>query len=179
MRPLIPLDHPLRRFFAGSLADAFYAQLGICSPPLVDYLANLLIDFVHVRDIYALKSVSGDTLRSISEMVAQAYLGPEVTGPVRERLVQRHVGDYVLYWTGIYPEQFTHPHSLLEPTFDDYITQGKRAYSIACELSTPDDEPPPSTLELLSVHFEDCAQGLQLARRQWDHPTPPPDSHLL
>jgi len=162
-------NHPLHRFFSGAIENVFYGELGICSPELVEYLTTLLLGFVHVRDIYALKSASGEPLVQVADMVVRAYLGPGVPPEKRERLVHRHIGDFTLYWTGVYPESLAQHRSPESSDYMvDYYEQGRRSYAIASELSGPDDEPSASVLERLSDHFEYCSYGLTLARRAWD-----------
>lgn len=166
MTPQIPHNHPLRRFFCGAIEDVFYTQLGICAPDLVAYLSNLLTEFIHVRDIYPLRSAGGDLLRTVSDMVSKAHVDTEVTKERRQRLIHLHVGDYTLYWTGLFPEGLG---SCKGPKdyFLDYCEQGKESYDIASDLSCDDDDPPAPLLKRLSTHFEDCAYGLTLARRAW------------
>ncbi len=167
MTPKIPANHPLRRLFAGAVEDVFYTQLGICAPDLVEYLTNLLTDFIHVRDIYPLRSAGGDTLQTVSDMVSKAYAGMKISKDQCKRLIHLHVGDYTLYWTGLFPEGLGRCKGPKD-YFLDYCEQGKESYSIASELSREDDTPPGPLLQRLSNHFEDCAYGLTLARRAWD-----------
>lgn len=163
MQHYIPENHPLRQFFAGSIQDAFYSQLGICAPDLVNYLTDLLVEFVHVRNIYPLKSVSGEPLTVVSEMVSKAHLGEDVPAEQRDCLIHRHVGDYTMYWSGMYPESIEQQCG--RERVIDFFDQGKRSYAIAAELQKNDDLS--TTLVRLSEHFEDCAQGLNLARETW------------
>jgi len=177
MTPRVPENHPLRLFFAGALESAFYSKLGICAPNLVDYLTNLLTDFVHVRDIYSLRSASGDTLRDVCDMVEKAFVGHDLSEESRCLLVHRHVGDYTLYWTGLYPESLGQDMAVRD-AFVEYCDWGKESYSIASELSRACDTPPADLLRCLSEHFEDCAQGLTIARHSWDSPEDP-DSQIV
>ncbi len=163
----IPGNHPLRRFFAGTVEDVFYTQLGICAPDLIDYLTHLLTDFIHIRDIYPLRSAGGDMLKTVSDMVTKAHVGENITEERRERLVHLHVGDYTLYWTGLFPEGLGACKGPRD-YFLDYCEQGKESYSIASRLSRDDDFPPAPLLRRLSNHFEDCVYGLTLARRAWE-----------
>ena len=168
MTPAIPPDHPLHRFFAGTIEGVFYSRLGICAPDLVDYLVDLLTHFVHTRDIYMLKNASGQPLRTVAEMVNKAHTGSAITENQHQRLVHRHVGDYTLYWTGLFPEGLGRCKGPKD-YFLDYCEQGKESYSIASRLSEEDDYPSSSTLSLLSDHFEDCVYGLTLTRKSWEN----------
>ena len=53
------------------------------------------------------------------------------TGRTR-REYHRHIGDFTLFWTGVYPEMLRRLQSLLsKDRFVDYCEQGKRSYYIA------------------------------------------------
>ena len=86
------------------------------------------------------------------------------------RAVHRHIGDFALFWSGVYPEALRHLQGgAKKDHFIDYCAQGKRAYFIASTIETDDDEgAPPHVLERLSQQFEMCAYGLREVRRQWE-----------
>src|SRR5262245_13895567 len=96
-----PPEHPLRRLFAGVAEQTFQSQFGVADPPLVDYLSALLSRFVHVGAIYRLRDGAGRVLDQVVDMLAEAAQMPE--GRTR-REVHRHIGDFALFWTGVYPE---------------------------------------------------------------------------
>jgi len=155
-------DHPLQRLFAGLVEHAFMADLGICDPKLADYIGNLLGEFVHVDGIFRMQALDGTAIREISRVQADAYLGPDIDETTRRRVVNRYVGDFTLFWTGVYPEQLR-----LRSRGDrlhEHLIQGKRSYGIASELSSSKDDPSPTLLRQLSAEFESCVHGLQLVR---------------
>lgn len=165
----VPPDHPLWRFFAGTVEDAFYTQLGMCAPDLVNYLTQLLVKFVHINDIYSLKGPGGNVLDNLPEMVVHAHVGSDIPRRKRDLLVHRHIGDFTLYWTGVYPETLERSRGKRGQDFLlDYFAQGRRSYGIASELSGPSDKPPATVLRQLSDHFDDCVRGLALVRSNWD-----------
>src|SRR5215211_1387056 len=61
-----------RRFFTGLTEYAFEARLGVADPPLVDYLAELLVRFVRSDAIYPLRSVRGQRLVAVVDLLAEA-----------------------------------------------------------------------------------------------------------
>ena len=85
------------------------------------------------------------------------------------REVYRHIGDYTLFWTGVYPEAVKLlRHSARKDHFIDYCEQGKRSYYLA---STFDDErfrDEAPVLRRLSDEFMLCAYGLNQVRREWE-----------
>lgn len=164
--PRIPPDHPLRRLFSGLVEQVFMTELGVCNPALTDYLSDMLIDFVHIDAIYRLRTMDGRRIVELSEMEAQAWLGPDIPAQQRRRLVNKYIGDFTLFWTGIYPENLRPRHQGVD-RLGEYLLQGKRSYGIASELSDADAQPPASLLAQLSEEFECCMHGLHRVRSSW------------
>jgi hypothetical protein len=83
----------------------------------------------------------------------------------RRRECHRHVGDFTLFWTGVYPEALGHRR--MRESADglvDFQRQGKHSYYVASTYGT--DEAP--VLRRLSAEFELCALGLARVRREWE-----------
>ena len=161
------LEHPLRRLFAGLTEHTFNAALGVADPPLTDYLSGLLSRFIHINAIFRLKNAEGRRLEEVAEMMIEAEAMPPEGRTTRE--VHRHIGDFTLFWTGVYPEALRKlRNALSKDHFIDYCEQGKRSYYIA---STFEEEPfreEASVLRRLSSEFELCAYGLNQVRREWE-----------
>jgi hypothetical protein len=169
-----PLGTVLERFFAGLAEQTFEAQLGVADPPLIDYVTNLLIRFVRNEQIFRVRSLSGRPVQEVAEMVAEAE---QRIGDAR-REVHRHIGDFTLFWTGLYPEairELRGPNT--KDYFVDYCRQGKRAYHIAATIETERSETAPrDVLERLSRQFEMCAYGLREIRREWERREDDPET---
>src|SRR5438874_13837896 len=129
--------HPLRRLFAGLTEQTFLETLGVADPSLTDYLSVLLSRFVHFDTSYRLRDLQGKRLDEVTAMVLEAeQLPPE--GRTR-REVHRHIGDFTLFWAGVYPEALDRLRSVMtRDHFIDFCQQGKRSYYIA---STFEEEP--------------------------------------
>jgi hypothetical protein len=166
MRTLNPQDE-LRRLFRGLVEQVFMADVGICSPALTDYLGRLLTDFVHMDRIYRLRTVDGRVIREVSRLQAEADLGPVAGEAAWERLINRYIGDFSLFWTGVYPELLRPRRRHGVDRVREYVLQGKRGYGVAGELSSEGDVPPAELLFDLSEQFESCAHGLHLVRESW------------
>src|SRR5712691_8184024 len=164
-------NHPLRRLFAGLTEHTFIDTLGLGDPPLVDYLSELLSRFIHVDDIFRLRNAQGKRLEEVAGMLIEAEALPPEGRTRRE--FHRHIGDFTLFWTGVYPEALKRLRSVLNKDhFIDYCEQGKRSYYIA---STFEDEPyrkEAPVLRRLSTQFELCAYGLNQVRREWERREP-------
>lgn len=161
-------DHPLRKLFRGLVEQVFYSDLGLCDPRVTDYVAGLLAGFVHVDRIYALRNVDGERIRELSRMEADAWLGREIDVETRSRTVNRFIGDFTLFWTGVYPESLR-PRNAGTDRLAEFLLQGKNSYAVAGELSDRDSDPPNDLLLRLSHDFEACVHGLQLVRGGWEN----------
>ncbi|MBX3395977.1 MAG: hypothetical protein KF841_11485 [Phycisphaerae bacterium] len=164
---LIPKDHALHRWFAGLVESSFQAEIGIAEPTLLEYVTDLLTDFIHVERINLV--ADGRPVEEIAAMLCAAEVNAATSHNERRRTYHRHIGDYTLFWTGVYPEnlrrlQRRHPGDDLINFFD----QGKRSYAIASELSTDSSNPAAGVLRQLSEQFEYCVYGLGLVRKQWE-----------
>jgi hypothetical protein len=162
----VPSTSTLQRYFAGISEYVFQAQLGVVDPQLIEYVTDLLLRFVRVDAIHKVRNLTGRPLTEVAEMLAEAN---SRVGSAR-REVHRHIGDFTLFWTGVYPEALRELRSEQHRDhFIDYCAQGKRAYFIASTMEA-DERTMPSCaiLERLSHQFEMCAYGLREVRREWE-----------
>jgi hypothetical protein len=165
----------LRRFFAGLTEYAFHSRLGVTDPPMVDYIAELLVRFVRSDELYPVRSPRGQRLTLVTDMLAEAQ---HREGQAR-RQVHCHIGDYTLFWTGVYPEVVDAMRRGGKDAFIDYRQQGKRAYWIASTIPVEQETAPADILKRLSEQFELCVYGLSEVRRQWEERGDDSDAPLL
>lgn len=159
-------NHPLRRTFAGLAEHAFFSRLGIADPPLTDYVSTLLTRFVHFDDIYRLRGSDGRPLTELVEMVLEAE---QLPGGRTRREYYRHIGDFALFWTGVYPEAIDAIRTRhRKDHFIDYTVQGKRGYWITSQMDEEDHRDEAELFRRLSERFELCALGLREVRREWE-----------
>lgn len=154
----------IHRYFAGLAENTFQIRLGVADPPLIVYLTDLLVRFVRNDAVHRIRSVTGRPLLSVGEMAMEAK---ERWGDAKREL-HRHIGDFTLFWAGIYPEALRSPSAGSEQ-FEEYCHQGKRSYHIASLIeSSSSDAPDSCVLQNLSNRFELCAYGLREVRREWE-----------
>ncbi len=168
----------LYRFFAGLTEYAFQTRVGLADPPLVEYLTDLLTRFVRLDTLISLRSLAGQPLNEIAEMLLEADAR---VGDAR-RQAYRHIGDFTLFWTGVYPEALQRlQRSARKDSFIDYCEQGKRSYLIASTIRTGDKDEEGEVLERLSHDFELCVYGLGEVRREWERrePDAPPGGPIM
>jgi len=166
MTRVIPESHPLHRLFRGLTEATFLTELGIGDPGLVGYVADLLARFVPSQDVWKIRDADGARLTRVAAMVAEAESAHD---PDRRRECHQHVGDFTLFWTGVYPEAV--PKLRAADSADhlvDFMEQGKRSYYLASTLTGDQSD----VLRRLSVEFDLCAFGLSRVRREWERPGP-------
>lgn len=155
----------LRDLFAALTEHTFQVDLGIADTRLTDYLTDLLLRFIRTETIYRLRDTLGQRLEEVAEMMIEA---DQRQGKPR-REIYRHIGDFTLFWTGVYPEALSRLQAAdSRDHLLNYLEQGKRSYYIA---STFDDEPyrdEAPILRRLSEEFELCSVGLQHVRKEWE-----------
>ncbi|MCO6454988.1 MAG: hypothetical protein J5I93_06785 [Pirellulaceae bacterium] len=161
-----PSGNTLERFFHGLAEYVFQAQLGVADPPLTDYLGGLLLRFVRWDAVHKVRGVNGRPIKYLGEMLVEADAR---IGEAR-REVHQHIGDFTLFWTGLYPESLRgrRGHTVADQ-YGDYCVHGKRAYLIASSIEV-DEQASPSNevLQRLAHQFEMCAYGLREVRREWE-----------
>lgn len=175
MAPGLGRANPLRKLFDGLVEQVFIVELGICDPAVTGYLGEMLADFVHVDRIYPLRAVDNHVIRDVSRMEALADLGPDVAETRRRRLINKYIGDFTLFWAGVYPENLRPRRQSGVHRLTEYLVRGKRSYGIASELTAVSDQPPAEVLQNLSDQFEYCVHGLHLVREGWEQLGRDPD----
>jgi hypothetical protein len=167
--------------FAGLTEHAFLATLGVADPPLIDYLSGLLSRFVHTDSIYRMRDNSGRRIGELTVMVAEAGKLPPTGRTCRE--YHRHIGDFTLFWTGLFPESVDRLQSgSCRDHAVNFTTLGKRSYLIASSFPDDKNRDEASVLRRLSEEFELCAFGLREVRREWEDlacQPPPPGLGLI
>jgi hypothetical protein len=188
MARAIPEDHPLRHLFREATSWAF-AQAAFDEPDARDeqvrgYLSeDVLAKFVHIDNLYKIRSARGRPLEDIAEMLMEG------TGTSRHMIarleLKRHIGDYALFITGLFPESLARlrrrpasPDSLLMRlgrlfvAFDDpadyYQAQGRQAYDEAAAIGRNVGISEAFVFAKLADHFRGYVQALGLVRTYLD-----------
>ena len=165
----VPQEHPLHRWFASLVETCFQEEVGLGNTRLLDYLTDLLTEFIHVERINLMTDGSKRGVENVAAMLSKVQLGIQVEGEDKQRSIHRHIGDFTLFWTGVYPESLQRLRKrTAKDALIDYFDQGKRSYLIASDLSTEEMDPDAGTLAELSDKFEYCVYGLGLVRKKWE-----------
>jgi len=158
----IPPDHPIRAFFQ-KVTERGMGQLNLHDRDTIQYLTNLLTEFIQIENMYRMKDESGRSLQYVFEMLTQA--SNEMSPSVR-RDCYKHVGDLTLFNLGLFPESLTYGHRTVSP--DYYAETGRRSYTIVAEM----DSLSRATVvyRKLSEQFEQCVVGLNWVRTYMNDP---------
>jgi hypothetical protein len=158
----IPADHPIRTFFL-QLTERGMGQLNLHDPDTIQYITNLLTEFVQIENLYRFKDESGHRVEHLFEMLAQC--STEMSPAVR-RDCYKHLGDLTLFNLGLFPESLTYGHRTVSP--DYYAETGRRSYTIVAEM----DSSRRSTVvyRKLSEQFEQCVCGLNWVKMYINDP---------
>ena len=159
MKP-VSRDHPLYKHFAGLVADSL-ADRGLPTDPKVDhYLTQLLVRFIHSDEVFALRK-QGRPVESVIEMAAEGDVRLNADSFERERQVHRHIGDYILFWSGLYPDFLR--RLKLGSGLDlvcDYTVQGRESYHIVSTFDYPPFGEEAPTFRVLSEGFPEYSLAL-------------------
>lgn len=163
------LDPMLRRMFGAMVERAFVGTLGVYEPGVTDYIADVLTDFVHFRRVYKIKDLEGRPLEEVGDMLMQSDVRLGAMSFNREREVHRHIGDFTMFWAGIYPESLPELQSRRRKDhLIDYVRQGKSSYAIAASFDYGAYREQAPVLKKLSDEFELCVFGLNHVRGEMD-----------
>lgn len=147
----IPEGHPLRTLFH-TLTERGLEQTNVHDEDTIQYITNLLTEFVHVENMYRVKDVSGRRLTYIFDLLTQAS---DAMAPAERRDYYKHLGDLTLFNLGLFPESLTYGRRTVSPDF--YAEQGRRSYNIVAEMDLSRST---VVYRKLSDQFERCVMGL-------------------
>jgi hypothetical protein len=145
----------LKEFFVWSTRRSFW-DLNFRDKRVTDYISSLLTDFARTENLYRLRDQRGRRLETVVAMLLEAEeVAQGDTGLVREREIKRHVGDYILFMTGMFRE-YTNRLSLTSY----YLQEGVRAYWSVSRIDQTRYRPEAVLFRELADKFEFCVGGL-------------------
>ena len=166
---MISESHPLQQLF-GELVGRHYAEeIGIRDPQLIAYVAHLLTEFCDADQLFKVRNTGGRRLDDVGEMLLES---DPVYGPApsfdRERQVRKHIGDFTLFLTGMFPESINHlrlRRQRLE-NFVDWMKAGKESYYIVSKFEHFEYAKVAPLFANLSANFEQCVYGLNRVKNE-------------
>ena len=161
-------DHPLRRFFTDMVGRRFDADVCLPDRRLAAYVSGLLVDFTHVDNLYRIRDSRGRGLEDIGEMLLESNPLLRASSFDREREVRKHVGDYVLFMTGLFPESLSGRQRFRQMRLDvfvDYMKAGKESYRVVSAFDQFEYKYEAPLFRKLADNFELCVFGLNLVKQ--------------
>jgi hypothetical protein len=155
----------LRALFEELVRNAFLRELRYHEPGVISYVSALLADFTRTDQLYKIKNVSGRRLDDVGEMLIESNPLLEARSFIREREVRKHIGDYTLFFTGLFPEHLKLPRQTLRlDYFVDYMKAGKESYHIVSKFDQFEFRRVAPLFRRLADDFELLAYGLNRVR---------------
>jgi len=165
----IPVNHVLREFFGELVERKLHGEVGVEDQNVCSYVANLLADFCEAEQLYKIQDAAGRPLHDVGEMLLES---DPIYGPApffdREREVRKHIGDYTLFFAGMFPESINHfrlRRQRLE-NFVDFIKAGKESYYIVSQFNVFEYKDESQLFSHLSEGFESCIYGLNMVKNE-------------
>ena len=158
----------LRDFFEGLVWRRFIDHVHLDEPSVAQYVSDMLVAFVHVDNLYRIRNAQGRRLEDVGEMLIESNPLLEATSFGREREVRKHVGDYTLFMTGLFPESVAKASRGKRPQLDafvDFVRAGKESYSIVSSFDQFEYRDEAPLFRRLSQNFELCVFGLNLVKQ--------------
>ncbi len=161
-------DRSLRRFFSELLWRHFFADLRLEEPRIAKYVSSVLSDFARTDNLFRIRDAQGHRLEDVGEMLIASNPLLEASSLERERAVRKHVGDYTLFMTGLFPESVARARrakSLRLEAFVDFVRAGKESYAIVSSFNQSEYRNEAPLFRRLSDEFERCVFGLNLVKQ--------------
>jgi len=182
---MIPETHPLRQLFADLVHYHFKNELHLNNPEVQTYIANLLTEFCDCGQLLKIRNAAGRPLTDVGEMLIET---DPIYGPApsfdRERQVRKHIGDYTLFFAGMFPESINH-YRLRRQRLENFVAwmkAGKESYYIVSKFEHFEYAKVAPMFAQLSQKFEDCVYGLNLVKTELEvmqHPIARQTKQLL
>jgi hypothetical protein len=182
---MIPDNHPLQKLFIEMVGRHYAEEIGLRDQELIGYVAHLLTEFCDAEQVFKIHDAAGKALTDVGDLLVESN---PVFGPApsfdRERQVRKHIGDYTLFFTGMFPESLNHlrlrRHRL--ESFIDWIKAGKESYYIVSKFDAFEYTKVAPLFERLSANFEQCVYGLNCVKnelQEMQHPIVQRTTELL
>ena len=148
-------NHPIRQLFF-VLAERGLEQAKLQDKDILLYLADLMVDFLFVENVYRMKDTDG---KRITYLVDMFTLATDAEMPDKKEYY-KHIGDYSLFMLGMFPESLERPRRVLSPSY--YSESGRMGYHVAGELENRSWQT--VVYRKLAERFEQCVFSLNRVR---------------
>lgn len=161
-------EHSLHQFFEDLVSRHFTEDVRLEEPSITQYVSDLLSSFARIKNLYQIRNAYGKQLDDVGEMLVESNPMLEATSFDRERAVRKHVGDYTLFMTGLFPESVAKSNQAKRRRLDaylDFVQAGKESYAIVSSFDQFEYRGEATLFRRLSENFELCVVGLNLVKQ--------------
>lgn len=161
-------EHPLERLFTDLVQRNIVRAAGLEDYEMARYIAGILTEFTHVDRLYRIRDARGRRLEQVAEMLMESNPLLEGRSFFHEREVRKHIGDFTLFFSGLFPEyvQRLQTRGLKKDALIDYIQAGKESYRIVAAFDQFEFRKVAPLFRRLAENFELCVYGLNLVKRE-------------
>jgi hypothetical protein len=173
---MIPESHPLQHLFQDLVGRHYAHEIGLRDPQIVAYVSHLLAEFCEADQLFKIRDGLDRPLSDVGEMLLES---DPVYGPApsfdHERQVRKHIGDFTLFFAGMFPESINHfrlRRQRLE-NFVEWVKAGKESYYIVSKFEHFEYAKVAPLFASLSKNFESCVYGLNMVKNdleEMQHP---------
>src|SRR5271168_2074057 len=155
---MVPESHSLRHLFHQLVEECYAEHVGIRDAEVSSYVADLLTDFCETDRLYRLRDSAGRPIEELSEMMAASDpIHGTAASFDEERHIRKHIGDYTLFLTGMYPESLHLWRQRLK--FLQLVRAGKESYWIVSQFNVFEYAVEAPLFEKQAYSFERCDYG--------------------
>jgi hypothetical protein len=182
---MVPESHPLQQLFLDLVGRHYAEEIGIRDPQIVNYVSQLLAEFCDAEQLFKIRNATSQPISDVGEMLIESN---PVYGPApsfdRERQVRKHIGDYTLFFAGMFPESINHFRLRRDRVegFVDWMKAGKESYFIVSKFEHFEYAKVAPLFANLSRNFEQCVYGLNRVKNdleEMQHPIVRRSNELL
>ncbi len=154
---MISPTHPLRRIFHELVRECFRDALPRGESEIAAYVADMLTEFSSTDKLYPVFDDQGRPVREIEAMLraADPVHGTAASFDVERRL-RKHIGDYLLFSSGMAPRNAASPERLRA-----MVRTGQESYWVVSQFNLFEYEREAPLFARLSASFEPCMHGLR------------------
>ena len=173
---MIPETHPLQQLFLDLVGRHYAEEIGIRDPQVVAYVSHLLSEFCEADQLFKIRDAANRPLSDVGEMLLES---DPVYGPApcfdRERQVRKHIGDFTLFFAGMFPESINQVRLRRQrmENFVEWMKAGKESYYIVSKFEHFEYAKVAPLFAYLAKNFEGCVYGLNMVRNdleEMQHP---------
>ena len=165
---MVSESNPLHQFFT-VVVEHNYDEVGVRSAEVQTYVATLLSEFCEVENLYKIKNADGRRLSDVGEMLLESDpVYGSATSFDRERQVRKHIGDYALFFSGMFPESLNGAR-LRRSRMDsliDFVRAGKESYYIVSKFEHFEYAKVAPLFRRMSAEFEQLVYGLNQVKNE-------------